>query len=89
MSPLPASINALFERQAVPSLLQNLRAAFEAGETTLFDGAVSWRLQAFEAERIWEGKAESVDDMAAAVIGTLNGFDAEDDEQVQLVIEEA
>ena len=89
MSSLPASISALFERQSVPNLLQNLRAAFAAGDTALFDGAVSWRLQAFEAERIWDGQADSFDDMAAAVIGTLNGFDAEEDEQVQLMIEAA
>ena len=88
MPTLPASINALFEPQSPTRLRQNLRTAFEAGDTTLFDGAVSWRLQAFEAERIWEGKADSLDDMAAAVIGTLNSFAPDDDEQVQLVIEE-
>ncbi|MEO0391703.1 MAG: hypothetical protein AAF213_00495 [Pseudomonadota bacterium] len=90
MSALPATITALFNRQTAKSLHQNLRVAFESGETNLFDGAVRWKLEAFEAERVWEGEAASFDDMTGTLIGTLNGFiDGREDHEVQLTLQEA
>jgi len=85
MSSLPASISVLFERQSAPSLRQHLTTAFEAGDTTLFDGAIRWKLESFDAEKVWEGDAISFDDMAASLIGTLSG---REDIAVLLEIEE-
>ena len=86
MNSLPPTISILFERQPAPTLRQRLRDAYQAGDTALFDGAVAWKLEAFEDERIWEGTAASFDAMVAEIITTLG--DRQDD-AVQLVIEEA
>ena len=89
MSELPASIVALFHRQTAASLRQNLRTAHQSGDSVMFDGLVRWRLEAFDAERIWEGEDSSLDDMTVTVIATLNALmGGREDEEVQLTIEE-
>lgn len=86
MTSLPPVIAVLFERQPAGQLYQRLRSAFEAGETALFDGALSWRLEAFEAEQVWKGEAASFDQMTAELMPLLGG---RDDPAVQLSIEPA
>ncbi|MEO0391704.1 MAG: hypothetical protein AAF213_00500 [Pseudomonadota bacterium] len=55
----------------------------------MFDGLVRWKLEALDAERLWEGEDPSLDDMTLTVIAVLKAFiDDREDEEVQLTIEE-
>ncbi len=89
MQPQPTvkrSIEHIFQSGTLAEKYEELCAAFERGDSTLFDGAVNWRVDIAEEDKSMKGHAGSLDEAIAQMRNLLGVILSETDPNILITL---